>query len=108
MFASSDNANSTKCPILTISYQTSNGIAELSNQVETNMYPNPFTDEIKITCSKIFKKLLVYDMMGKVCLEEYVNDDTYLMKTTLIQGVYFVKIYGDDNKLFTTKKIVKL
>lgn len=109
MFASSDNINNaTLCPVLTISYSTLNSVSELSSNVNINFYPNPFENEIQINSTVNLEKIIITDVLGKVCYHQVINDNSYVVKNNLVSGVYFISVYGADNKLFVTKKIVKL
>lgn len=74
------------------------------------LYPNPFNTSftINITDSKITTiKAEVYDMTGKLqATKSSLNEHKLEINTSLLAGIYFVRIYGND-MLIKTEKIVK-
>jgi hypothetical protein len=83
-----------------------NGISEL-NDVNVNIYPNPFNEQITIQLSENGNyDVDVYDMSGKLLLSEKHNNSLITLNLNdLNQGQYLVKIQEDENIII--RKIVK-
>lgn len=107
MFASSNNPNSSKCPVLTVSYSVSNGISELINKAKMSIYPNPFDDILNIQCSVDMEKIVICDVLGHIVFEENVFGKNYIFKSELSNGIYFISIFGAQNNLISSQKITK-
>ncbi|MBC8511151.1 MAG: Omp28-related outer membrane protein [Cryomorphaceae bacterium] len=84
------NTGYTQCAI------TSSGI-ELNGLNRVNIYPNPASDKIYISNLKednITTK--IYDIKGKLVLENKVSNKEYLNISKLSKGVYQIKFEGSD------------
>lgn len=87
----------------------------LYNRVKTNnfnqiisIYPNPFTQIIKISSSKIERGLIeIFDISGNIVFSRSrIDEEEVIDLEKLNSGIYFVRITGDNNT--STKKIIKL
>ncbi|MFA8300201.1 MAG: Ig-like domain-containing protein [Hyphomicrobiales bacterium] len=92
--------------VIIISNQTE-GIEKLQN-VGLSVYPNPFTDQIKISNTKgaTINSYKVLDANGKVCVEKITasNENEIIIPTSQLKsGVYAVIILTDNNKQYTYK-----
>lgn len=79
------------------------GINELS-QNQVLVYPNPTNGEVTFKSSANIEKIEIVDITGKVVI--ITSNSIKLNLTHLNQGVYFAKIYFDENS-FIQKRIVK-
>jgi hypothetical protein len=75
------------------------------NELEISIYPNPFTDEIKI--GKLVGKATVslFDLNGKVLLTKEIENQTALNLSALKSSIYFLKV--QQNGIQKQYKIVK-
>lgn len=89
------------------SYTSSAGITELSDQ-EWSIYPNPTNDIIMVQVNELTNQsytVELYDALGKrIQFQEIVQGSTiaYFNADTLYNGVYYVKVKGQNG----SKKIV--
>ena len=91
----------------TVVCNTISGIAQLSNQLGLNIYPNPTNSFITISSINNIQKIEMHNITGQVLLSESVNaKSTQLSLQNLAEGVYFIKVrYA--NGLSTVKKLIK-
>lgn len=86
-------------------------VQNLDNIIDFSIYPNPTNDKIFVTSLKWNQKaeILIYDGVGKLQLKQAFvpNQMNEIDTKTLQSGIYFVKLQN-ENKLLTTKKIIKL
>jgi len=77
---------------------------ELNGPDKVNIYPNPATDNIYI--SNLFKKSIIkiYDIQGKLVLENKISNKEYVNISILAKGIYQVKFEG--NNLNETRKLI--
>jgi len=77
---------------------------ELNGPDKVNIYPNPATDNIYI--SNLFKKsgIKIYDIQGKLVLENKISNKQYVNISNLAKGIYQVKFEG--NNLNETRKLI--
>jgi len=77
---------------------------ELNGPDKVNIYPNPATDNVYI--SNLFEKSIIkiYDIQGKLVLENEVSDKEYINISMLAKGIYQVKFEG--NNLSETRKLI--
>jgi hypothetical protein len=77
---------------------------ELNGPYKVNIYPNPATDNIYI--SNLFEKSIIkiYDIQGKLVLENKISNKEYVNISMLAKGIYQVKFEG--NKLNETRKLI--
>ena len=78
------------------------GVAENTNKVQFNSFPNPVTDELTINATSNLGKVSVVSLTGQVVFNETINEPTTKVDfTTFAPGTYVV-IVGN-----TTRKIIK-
>ncbi len=71
-----------------------------------NIFPNPATDNIYISNLKEENTLVkIYDINGRLVLENKVSDKEYLNISTLSKGMYQIKFEGSDWN--ETRKLIK-
>ncbi len=104
MFASSDNVNSSKVPVLTIVY-TITGIKELYAKTVMNVYPNPFSNSLNVECSKEMKRVVISDMLGNTLVDEHISSKNYSLNKKLEDGMFILSVYGENNEFLTSKKV---
>ena len=77
---------------------------ELNGPDKVNIYPNPATDNIYI--SNLFEKSIIkiYDIQGKLVLENKISNKEYVNISILAKGIYQVKFEG--NNLNETRKLI--
>lgn len=84
-----------------------NGIDELLNKT-ISMFPNPFTDKVKVTSEQEINQMIVRNLLGQVIKAESVNSrEATFDLNHLSTGNYFVTIKLANGQSMT-KKIVKL
>lgn len=82
-------------------------------KVETQLSPNPASDQVQLTISQINEpvQIQVMDVLGQVVRSEQFNPamgDTHMMNTSALRnGIYFIAISLDEQVLQTTKLVVK-
>jgi len=78
------------------------GVAENTNKIQFNSFPNPVTDELTINATSNLGKVSVVSLTGQVVFNETINEPTTKVDfTTFAPGTYVV-IVGN-----TTRKIIK-
>jgi len=81
------------------------GIDELSAEMGVNIFPNPFTNELRITCEKK-GDLFLYDLEGKEILhQKAIAGETKINTEKIASGFYLIK-YTDGTRA-ATGRIVK-
>jgi len=96
-------------PIITNNTITTVALLEVDkfNEAQVSIYPNPVKNKLSISSKNSIKSIELYDIKGR-SLMEYNNIGLYktqLDLNFLYDGIYFVKIIGDNS--FETLKIVK-
>lgn len=84
------------------------GIDELK-QASVSIFPNPATDEFKITDVQ-FKKLDIYNTVGRLVLTQEKNSNNVVTSVdvrNLVPGVYFIKVTEVGNENYFIKKFIK-
>jgi len=81
-------------------------INEITNS-NTSVYPNPFSDYIKIQSVTSIKQIVLYDLTGKALFDNnLINNSQWVLSTiNLDSGVYVLKVI--DEKQVILKKIIK-
>lgn len=85
---------------------TGSGILSTENFNEDvfSVYPNPVTDILNIESQEAVEKVVVYDVLGKVVLQDNPGVvSPSINMASLSSGTYFVKVFIDKNS-----KIVKI
>jgi len=79
--------------------------AEVLSTADFSIYPNPFTDFLKINSSSV-KKIKILDLNGKLILEhEILSNSESIDLSFLDKGIYLLKLEGEF--FSNTKKIIK-
>ena len=99
--------------ILTQGYQQNILIVtdvEVYAELEFEMFPNPSSDYIQLTCPDVTNqtlKLEVYNLQGQlVCLKEISESNSQIDVSQWKNGTYMLRI-SEDNKVIQTSKIIK-
>ena len=85
-----------------ISYLLSNSKFDL-NQIQ--VYPNPFTDNLKIKANSGSMQYSLHDLTGKNILNSSSKESVEVVSKSLLSGIYFLRITSDG--LAKTFKLVK-
>jgi hypothetical protein len=91
-----------------LSSSSSVGINE-NQEIELNIYPNPFTSTTTISFSEEQKNtsLKITDVLGNVVLQSIINNHQYTIDMSgYANGIYFVRI-EDEKKNIINRKIIK-
>jgi beta-glucanase (GH16 family) len=84
-----------------------NGINE-QLEASIKVYPNPFTDMLKITSDNQINQVIIRNLLGQILVNETVsNHQTTLDMSKLVSGNYYMTIKLMNGE-FLTKKLVKL
>lgn len=95
-----------------VCYISTAGIDDLNNELNVEVYPNPFNSKLQINSTELSETVSVQliDLTGKVMLSEVITtvNNSITLNTASIQvGTYFVQIVN-ENGLKITKQVVKL
>lgn len=77
----------------------------LSNQSITtpqptfSLYPNPATNAVVISNATTGSQALIYDMTGRLVLQQTLNGETLINLTSLQPGIYMIKVDGLTQRL---------
>ncbi|MFH1320032.1 MAG: T9SS type A sorting domain-containing protein [Bacteroidota bacterium] len=86
-------------------------ILELSKKIHIKIYPNPISNTLlTIASSQKITSIFAYDILGQVICNQQpiVNQGIcYIDLSGNNQGIYILKIYFDDNSVFTKKVILE-
>ena len=70
---------------------------DINNSVpEISLYPNPSQNSISIKTEKVFKMLIIYDLLGNIVLKEN-SFKSSLDISKLTSGMYMMKVYFENN-----------
>lgn len=71
-----------------------------------SIYPNPTTDYINIQNTDVIQNVMVYDLSGKIIMNQNINtNQTTLSVSDLKNGVYVMMVYTNGTKPYITKFI---
>lgn len=73
--------------------------------VETSVFPNPFTNELKI--GGLNGTVEIYNALGQVILNTKINDTETINTSDFQKGVYILKAYNDEGQELKTMKLLK-
>ena len=73
---------------------------------DTFLFPNPTNDRLNVTRQDV-SKLIVYNVMGEMCLQNNMAEPNISMGS-LLPGIYFVSLFDSDDKLLHQERIIKL
>jgi hypothetical protein len=74
--------------------------------IEINVYPNPARNYFNISSPELIKKLVIYDITGKVVYNEVVNSFEKRIHGEFNGGIYILKIYTDKS-IHTKRLLIK-
>lgn len=114
IFASSDNADSSKFPELTVTYTTPSGLQAISDKNFVDVFPNPFQHQLKLKLNEHVSEgqseIFIRDIAGKIILSQQIalkNGPVLLTGTeNLLPGIYCIEIKNGQHVF--RKKIVKI
>lgn len=88
-------------------YTYSNTVTVKNAITEARLTPNPFNDNIEVTANSTIQKVNIVDLTGKVVISQNINNNATNINTKDLQnGIYFIKIYKDNEMV--AKRIVKV
>jgi hypothetical protein len=92
--------------VRTISVALCTGIEnQFGNVLETSVFPNPFTNEIKI--GGLNGSVDIYNALGQIILSTKVNDTETINTADFAKGVYILKAYSNEGQELKTIKLLK-
>ena len=78
---------------------------EISKVESIVVYPNPARDIVNISVENNLKKVMVFDYMGSLVIEERANGNESSINTSQLKaGVYIFRVLTDEG--FTTKQVI--
>jgi len=98
-----NGCSSTASVIRTIDLCT--GIEALTNSSKISVYPNPFTNELRL--SGITGRFEIYNAIGQLVSAGALNGNTQLNTSELVKGIYILKTYTGEDKAAGTVKVIK-
>jgi len=84
---------------------TTVGIGENQTYVATAIFPNPFTNEIKI--ANLDGTVVVYNTTGQLVISEKIQRNGSVNTSDLPKGAYIVKTYNVSGELVKSAKLMK-
>ncbi|HXD93896.1 MAG TPA: T9SS type A sorting domain-containing protein, partial [Bacteroidia bacterium] len=83
------------------------GIDQISNIGKVNIYPNPTNGNFIIETNTTEKQTIeIFDVAGKMVLNQSINGKTNIEASNLDNGMYFIQVKTNDN-IYTQKIIVQ-
>src|SRR5690606_35607964 len=80
-------------------------IGEAHTYVETAIFPNPFTNEIKI--DNLDGKVMVYNTIGQLEISENIQRNGKINTSDLPKGAYIVRTYNVSGELVKSARLMK-
>lgn len=75
---------------------------------EISIFPNPTSNLLNIISSETISEIEIVNVMGQIVLQMDVNSDKAVCNVSnLSNGMYFIRIYGNENGNIYTKKLTK-
>lgn len=84
---------------------TTVGIAETGYYLETSIFPNPFSNEIRINA--LDGTVIVYNALGQEVINQPVGTSVSINTQNLPKGAYIVKAFNFNGEVVKTVKLVK-
>lgn len=96
LFASSDNADSTLHPKLSVCYEMSARVDEKENSM--SLFPNPSTEQVTIRLKELDDyTVLVFDRVGGLVLSErFTGSQRSIDIRPLLDGMYIIRLIGSS------------
>lgn len=84
---------------------TTVGLTTISGYGETAIFPNPFSNEIKINV--LDGQVVIYNALGQVVISKEIRSSETINTVDLPKGAYLVKAYNTSGELVKTVKLIK-
>lgn len=91
--------------IVTVSVSLCTGIESISGNVEAAVFPNPFTNELKL--SGLEGSVEIYNPLGQIVIKTTTANTETITTTELPKGAYILKAYNKDGERVKTIKLLK-
>lgn len=91
--------------IVTVSVSLCTGIESISGNVEAAVFPNPFTNELKL--SGLEGSVEIYNALGQIVIKTTTANTETITTTELPKGAYILKAYNKDGERVKTIKLLK-
>ena len=89
------------------SFVENSGI-EKNNVSKISIIPNPASDMIYITSSETISGIEIVNVMGQVVFQMEANEGNAICNVSdLSNGIYFIRIYGNEKRNIYTRKLIK-
>lgn len=85
-------------------YGTPTGINNTKAEKESNIYPNPFSNQLTIDADAVSVRLT--DAMGKLVIQQNGNDKT-INTANLPAGLYILTLHDDSGNVTERRKLIK-
>ncbi len=90
-----------------ITLNSSVGVEEAINNSATNLYPNPFFNELNMyTDNNALSEIVLYDIASRKLVEKHFTNSVSLNTDELASGIYFYEI-RNENEVVKKGKMVK-
>jgi hypothetical protein len=89
----------------TVSVSLCTGIESLAGNSEANVYPNPFSNELKVI--GVAGRVELYNSLGQLVLTSTISDSEAINTSDLVKGAYILKVYNASNDVEKTIKLLK-
>lgn len=87
------------------SVSVSNGISEIEKN-NLSIYPNPSNNKLCIDGIEEVTKIVIFDSFGKMILEKNINTNTVIETDELLNGIYTIRIMGENKKRLDIKLVI--
>jgi hypothetical protein len=85
------------------------GINDVSKSKTLNAYPNPFITTLTIAAGDTPKDIVIHDTLGRIVKQlANVSGNVTINRDTLPQGIYFVSLLQNGQRIASTKIIASL
>ena len=89
----------------TITVQSNTTLISSNNNIDPELYPNPFVNDLTIKDCKGCN-LIIYSIIGKLEFSELITDNNHqLMTQQLPEGIYLYEIINNNNKIKSGKLV---
>lgn len=101
--------NGPRASLLTSMGATPLGQESFTIKNAVKIFPNPSSNIVNVDSPlAIIGEIEIYNSLGQLALSKKVNELSSVLNIDhLVQGIYFVKIYGEDNVLIKSEKLIK-
>lgn len=89
----------------TVSFATCTGIETINGSNEANVYPNPFSNEIRVT--GLSGRVELYNALGQLVLATNITEAETINTSDIAKGAYILKVYNSSNNVDKTIKLLK-